>query len=1036
MSALPSLPRPGVTVLRVRRTTTPTILTPTLVPCIIGVCKQIVEATTQTSAGARVLNTEALVQLPAFFLAAAAPGDPPVYTTLNGKKLVLSIKGGSEVTVTFSGTLLSPRQVVAQVLDAFATAEVTEATAEIAGTSSWALRTVGSGEFESLKVVVDYVATKTDPEVLSAFGISANKEYVGEVNYAQYVMDVPVVAFPDPRKNLDEVVVDPTSVRVFVAMGSSTSNVFELSKTSGFLRKGGTNTAAQLTGSANLSLLVYPTALLDKTLKFEYDGNTYSMTFDDTLTNAASVAAFINTQVGKTIATISTNNLRFTSLRTGALGYIRIVEGTALAILGFTAGDDARGTSAVAAIDDGNGDATTSILEFTGEDFTAAATTAEVIGTEDISATGIGDGLTLILSDGHREITHTFQSATTGLLVVAHLEATFGEVSGGYLNFSLDTNRLKITHSLTGEQSVIHVVGGTALTDLGIAAATTRGDPSPPVPGDTLYVSGKAYAKIVQVAPNSEVAQLKVAKQVPIAAHVGLNFFIMANGLPAADRPEPEVRIADDGAVKIRHELIRDVTGTVVSGAVGRVFVSYSGIRQDVTSMAGNAGLLRFDSTTQVTDLLSPVDERNPFALGLYLALLNAPSTQISGLGVDAISADAPYGTVEAYTRAAEFLEAYEVYALALLTHEVAVARVFQTHAEAMSSAEARMERVVLFCGEIPTRKLDTLVASGNGNSTSSTAFATGVANLSSLVQDAGVESSGTIPVEDGLYLDISQNNLRYSIQSISGGTVTIRTSFSGDSNADGFYATTALDAYPLPATLVDEPFSIKIRGADLRKTDGTIDKQLTAEAVAGLSASFNSIRLWHIFPDQCAMTINSLEKIIPGFYMCAAYAGMIGRLPPQQSFTGIPMTGISRVIGSTGYFTETQLNQIAGGGTWIVEQASPLAAPAARWALTTDVSSLETKSDNINKCLDYTQKFVRIGLRTYIGRFNINQSYLDTLSQVGQGLFGFLVDIGVLLAADLNNVLQDEENLDTVLIDATVAPPVSANFIRISLYL
>lgn len=1035
MSATPSLPRPGVVVLRVRRTTTPTILTPTLVPCIIGVCKQIVEATTQTSSGARVLNSSALVQLPASFLAAAAPGDPAAYTSLNGKKLVFTVKGGSAITVTFSGTNLTPRQVVAQVLDALAAASVTDATAEVSGTSQWMLRTTGAGEFESLKVLVDYDTAKTDPEVLAAFGLGANKEYWGSTGYAQSVFEVPIVAFPDPRGNLAEVAIDPSTVRAFVAMGSSISNVFELSKTSGFLRRGGTNTAATLTGSANLSLLTYPTALTDKTFKFEYDGTVYSLKFDDTLTNAASVATFINTQVGKVICAIVTNSLKFTSLRTGALGYIRIVEGTALAVLGFTVNQDDRGTSAVEAIDDGNGDATTSILVFDGEDFTTAASAATVTGTEDISG-GIADGKTLELWDGHRSLTHTFQSASTGADVVSHLEDTFGVDAGGYLAFSLSTNNLVITHTLTGEQSVFTVVGGTAVADIGLTVATTRGDAHPPAVGDELYVGGQRYASIVQVAPGGNVDQLKINKQVPIAPHVGLHFFIMAKALPATGRPEPELRVSDDGSIKIRHELIRDVSGAPVSGATGRVYISYTGVRQDVTALASNAALLRFSSTTEIEDLLEPVDERNPFALGLYFAALNAPAIQLSGIGVDAVSADAPYGTVEAFTRAAEFLEAYEVYALALLTHDLSVGRIYQTHAEAMSAPEARMERVVLFCSEMPTRKLDTLVASGTGNSSSSTTFVTGVANLSSLVQSAGVESTGTIPVEDGLYLDIGSDSKHYNISSISGGTVTIRTSFTAGQNDDGFFAETALDAYPLPASLIDEPFAVRIRGAALEKPDGTPDKQLIAETVAALSASFGSIRLWHIFPDRCAATIGGVEKNLPGFYMCAAYAGMIGQQAPQQSFTNLPMTGITRVIGSTGYFTETQLNQIAGGGTWIVEQQSPQAAPSARYAITTDVSSLEMKSDNINKCLDYAQKFIRIGLRTYIGRFNINQGYLDSLGQVSQGLIGFLVDTGVLLSGDLNNVIQDEENLDTVLIDFTVAAPVAANFIRVSLYL
>ena len=73
-------------------------------------------------------------------------------------------------------------------------------------------------------------------------------------------------------------------------------------------------------------------------------------------------------------------------------------------------------------------------------------------------------------------------------------------------------------------------------------------------------------------------------------------------------------------------------------------------------------------------------------------------------------------------------------------------------------------------------------------------------------------------------------------------------------------------------------------------------------------------------------------------------------------------------------------------------------------------------------------------GLKTFIGRYNITQGFLDTLSSVLQGLGTFLVDTGILNGFKLNNIIQDADSPDTVLIDVTLDVPFPCNFIRLTL--
>lgn len=1127
--------RPDVQVAQTFRTVSPTILTPTLAPCIVGLCKQIVDAVTSSATGSQGLNAEASIALPGFILATAAPGAPPAYTTLDGKTWSFSVKGGPAVDVVFSGTSLSVKATVAQINDKLATLGVTEAYAEKISASQFILRTAGTGEFETITTL-----SGTDAEVIAAFGLGIQRAQVGAGTYAQSLYKASYGDLPDPRGNLDEVVVDASKVRVFLGLGGGSSNFREASRTKAFLRGGGTNTTATMTGTVDLTGLTYGGAgtLVGKKLALVYDGTTYAITFGAPA-NATDVITTINGTIGKAAASIAsgTNYLVWTSQRSGYNSYISIA-GDATTLLGFTVDQSARGVSGVISVDDGNGDGVTPILEFNGADFTAAATAATVTGTNNINGAGVTDDLTFIYDDGTGVQTHTFSGSNAGALVVAALNAQMGEDAGGRTLFSLSTNHLKIDHILEGVDSVFKILGGTALVELGLTpeltgtadltalapdptqlntktlpvvvdgttrtvtfsgllnsstpadiagvvnaqigdyvlasasgvylriqhllggpnrtlsigtggTATTiagflasqtasyqyiyRGVPQPPAVGDEIYINGGTapYARITQVAPGANVSRLKIDKQVPISGSVGSTYYVVARALPAADRPDPELTVNSDGSFTLKQELLRDLKGALVSTGKAAVYVSYEGVRVDVSAKARNASLLTFNSTTDVETYVSPVDERNPFALGLYFAALNAPGTQITGLGVDAFSADEPYGTADAFQRAAVFLESQEVYGIAPLTHDITVAQAYLQHVLTMSAPEQRGERIVVCNLDVPTHQLDVLVASGFGNTidASTTTLETGIANLDSLLQAAGIDAAETLATEDGVFLDLATDTKHYSISAVNGSVITIRTAFTAGTNDDSFYSTTVLDN-----PLVNVAFSIKIRGAELVLSDGTPDKDAIAVTVAQTNTSFGSRRFWSTFPATCVANVGGVEKVIEGFYMNAGIVGTIAQQSPSQSLTNFPLTGYTQVPGSQGYFTERQLDQMAGGGTWVIIQRAKGAAPVARHALTSDMSSVETRTDIVTKVVDYAAKFYRSTLRSFIGRYNITQAFLDTLGSVAQGIGQFLVDANILLSASLNSIKQNPLQPDRVGMSIELGVPYPCNYIDVEL--
>lgn len=1027
------LSRPGVEVIQVFRAVTPTIITPTLVPNVTGVCKQIVEVLESDGAGGSILNSDALITLPAAAVSLAAPSPNFVYTGLDGLTLVFSANGNPDVVVTLSDPLatgLSPASVVAQILAALTLAGATAATAEIVGPHSWQLRTVGAGEFQTI-----IIKASSGPAVLTTFGFGGGKTYAGVGNYAQYSLDIPALAFPDPRKNIDELAIIDDTVRVFLATGNGTG-LQEATRTQSFLRNGTLDDPAFLTGNVDLTGLTYPSGVTGKAITLNHNGTSLLHTVASPGTATAFVAELLAAYASLNVTAVQltgSNFLQFKTVGGGIDETLTAVSGNLLTTVGITAAATDTGEN-IAAIDDGNGDAVTPLIKLAGgittQDFTASATAAvlSLTGTYPLAAAG-----TLVLSDGGPSQTINLTIGQTAAQVFAAVNAVMAPAAGGKITASsTGSSNLTLTHSDLGTDSLIHVVGGTSLTALGAAVGFFRGIQSKPLPGDELWIDGVFFANILEVAPGGVVSVLKVDKQVGISADIGTGWFIIAKNLtspPATGRPRPALSISLTGSAQIKQDLLRDTTGARIDSKAA-LYIAYEAVRKDVSPLASQPGILRFDDTTQLSNTLAPITTGNPLALGLFFALINAPGVQVTGLGVDAVTDDAPFGTVEAFTRAAEYLESNEVYAIAPLTHDETVHQIFSTHVTTMSLPENKGERIVLINPTLPVTNRDTLVASGvTGDRLSGTVFDTKVSSLASLLLNAKVNPIGTITASTGVFLDIASNDLHYSVASISGSQVTIRTSFAAGENDDGFYSTTSL-----PSPLVDETFSVKIRGTALVKVDGTPDNDGIAATMQALGQSYGNHRVWLVAPDTCAATLSGLEQLIDGFYLCAAIAGMIGQQPPQQSFTNFPMTGFTRVVGSNDRFAQKQINVMAAGGVNVIVQDAPGGPLISQFALTTDLTSIESRTDSITKVVDFCAKFLRKGIKNFIGRFNITQGLLDTLSSVIQGLLGFLIENGVLIGADLNNIIQDEDAPDTVLVEIRLDVPFPCNFIKLTL--
>lgn len=498
-------------------------------------------------------------------------------------------------------------------------------------------------------------------------------------------------------------------------------------------------------------------------------------------------------------------------------------------------------------------------------------------------------------------------------------------------------------------------------------------------------------------------------------------------------RPNPDFKLDNSGNVVLGAEILRSsLTGAPFDPGTADIYIQYTGLRKDVSPMASDPGVLRIADVTTLGTVLSPINSNNPLALGMFFMLLNAPGLECAGLGVDEISTSAPDGTLAAYTRVANFLESEEIYAIAPLTHDVTVHQMFKTHVEYMSGPTQKGERILFVNPETPTRHVDDVVASGQS--------ADSTATDNQIVVDThpvpGIVDRGLDPLlltyADQVFVEITVNSQirKYLVSSVNGTLVTFTTTFATGENADGFFS-----IVPLTEAVTNADWSMAVRGTKLLISGSTLpDKNAIAETVALRSAAYKQRRMYVVFPDTVVATLNGSDEVLPGYFLCAGIAGMVARFPPQQGFTQMPMAGYTGVKGSNDSFSTEQLDVMAGGGTYIVIQEGEGAALVSRHQLSTNTLTIETRELSITKVVDYVAKFLRTALRNFIGTFNVTQPFLDTLSTVIQAMLGFLVEHGIILGGDLNNLIQSKDAPDTVLVDVTLDVPYPCNYIRLTL--
>ena len=379
------------------------------------------------------------------------------------------------------------------------------------------------------------------------------------------------------------------------------------------------------------------------------------------------------------------------------------------------------------------------------------------------------------------------------------------------------------------------------------------------------------------------------------------------------------------------------------------LYVGYRALRQDVNDV--NAAY----TVDEIKAYLGKIDPRNPLAYGVNIALANSSDTGVYFVGV--LSDD-----LAGYTDAKDKLESFSpLYAIVPLTQNVGILNVFKLHAEAMSEAEAGQWRIAIGNTKMP----DSIVlAESNtdpevGDLHKGTISEDGSGDLCWLKDKKGGFLAAGCGAGDTIIVTKGGTEYEFTVESVPTDDIitVVQTDDFGDRTNSPFVA--------------DDVVEYRVVHSFAK------DKEGQAQAIAAASKAFGSRRFVHVWPDICVID----GEAQPGYYLCCAVAGAISSLQPHYGLTRLSIAGIEAVKNSGDRFNRSQLNTIAGGGTFIFYQETPNSVPYIRHQLTTDYGTIEFQEVSFVKNFDYVCYVLKDVLQQYIGRWNITPSTLAAIS-------------------------------------------------------
>lgn len=377
----------------------------------------------------------------------------------------------------------------------------------------------------------------------------------------------------------------------------------------------------------------------------------------------------------------------------------------------------------------------------------------------------------------------------------------------------------------------------------------------------------------------------------------------------------------------------------------GEVYVEHRDL------LAASCGVVSsVEESSEVEDSLGTVHPDNPLAFGVYNALLNSNG--------EAVKYVATCGTDLAdWNEALSLLTGRnDVYGLVPLSQDITVLQAFAAHAANESTETNGRWRVAW--GSLAAEEVKAVYTEHDDEDP-----------LLATIED-DPDTTGTqytlVTVVDG---ELITNGVR-------AGDV-LRAQYVSDGFGNYTYSEYVIDAVVSEeeCRLVSGP-SAPITVASKVEFHRNLTKQELSDELAQKPGLFASRRFYLVWPD----TLGNGGTTFPGYFLCCALSGLRSGVLPHQGLTNVAILGFDDVSRTVDYFSASQLNDMAESGWWIVTQDPETGEIYTRHQLSTDVTDLNSKEQNITSNLDSISYVFLSALKEYIGKGNVTNTMLNIL--------------------------------------------------------
>lgn len=500
---------------------------------------------------------------------------------------------------------------------------------------------------------------------------------------------------------------------------------------------------------------------------------------------------------------------------------------------------------------------------------------------------------------------------------------------------------------------------------------------------------------------------------------------------PAVNWTQAATQITLESGAKIWDSDFLDEYGEFVDltldadadGLYSLVYVTYRALLQTYAS-----DVTEISNISDVTTMLGEVSTDNPLALGVWYALRNSNGTSVKFMAV-ATNDLAGYNLVLDKATGRR-----DIYTVVPMTRVAVIQQAIAGHVDEMSTETKGQWRVCFLNGSSsaldPLVDLDEYYPLGGTNQYEADDL------LATVIDDP--DASGT------QYTIVDWDATAYPA---GGGFVDMgaragdvfRTNYTGDG-----FGNTTYDDYVIDAVISNQCLRLvsgpskAISVAQKFSVQKAQTKNEEASAYGTRGGAFASRRVYYVWPD----VIEDASGIqIQGIYACAAIAGLISGVVPQQGLTNVAIEGFSQVTRTTEYFGESQLNTLAGAGVWIIDQDPDTGEIFTRHEVSTCTTDLNCKELMVVKNVDAMSYVFLTQLRPYIGRSNVTPRFLAQLRRQLLSTVDYLKANGStptlggqLIAAEITDLRQHAINLDQVVAVMEITVPYPCNVILLKL--